>query len=61
MLIAHNPGLEETIGWLSGASIALKTAAVAVLTATADSWHAAVAAPGGFAMQSLLQPRDLRD
>jgi phosphohistidine phosphatase len=38
MVIAHNPGLEEWISRLCGASVRLPTAAIAALAIEADKW-----------------------
>ena len=46
LLIAHNPGLEEWIGQLSGARIALPTAGLAAIQFGSFSWAEIDRAPG---------------
>ena len=58
LVIAHNPGLEELAQQLSGQAVAFPTACVAEFRTSADSW-ALAAAPGAWAMQQVLRPRDL--
>ena len=38
LLVGHNPGMEGLVGYLTGTSAAMPTAAVAVLELTVDSW-----------------------
>ncbi len=46
LLIAHNPGLEEWIGQLSGAQVLLPTAGLAAMELGINSWPEIDRAPG---------------
>ena len=46
LLIAHNPGLEEWIGQLSGAQVGLPTAGLAAMVLVINSWPEIDRAPG---------------
>jgi len=59
LALGHNPGWEEALEWLCGASAPMTTANAALLEAEADDWGAALAAPGGFGLVDLLRPKSL--
>jgi len=59
MVLGHNPGWEEALAWLSDSREILKTACAALLEGEAESWAAAVAAPGGFHLETIIKPREL--
>jgi phosphohistidine phosphatase len=65
LLVAHNPGLEDLVSHLGGASVVappdgklLPTAAVARIAMPAD-WTAL--APGAGRLREIVRPRDLED
>lgn len=58
MIIAHNPGSEDTVLHLSGDEITMTTANVARLDAEGD-WTTLTARPCQFRLTAVLQPREL--
>jgi phosphohistidine phosphatase len=58
LVVAHNPGLEEWLGQLCGASAHLPTAAVAAVQLPGDDWHS-LSAGGGVLLWQVV-PRMLR-
>ncbi len=58
LVVAHNPGLEEWLGHLCGASAHLPTAAVAAVQLPGDDWHSLEA--GGGVLLWQVVPRMLR-
>ena len=66
LLVGHNPGLEELVGWLAPSGEAgavarlrqgLPTAALAVIEAPAERWSQV--APGRCSLRALSRPKDL--
>lgn len=58
MVLGHNPGWEEALAWLCGSDEILKTACAALLEGEAESWPAAVAAPEGFRLETIIKPEE---
>ena len=58
LLIGHNPGLEDFLERLTGASAALPTAAVAIIQIAVDSWSAFTQVTKAKLVR-LWQPREL--
>ncbi len=56
MVIGHNPGFEEAIGWLAGEDVVLKTAHAALLTHAGHDWDGATHDLGGWRLQDVLRP-----
>ena len=59
LALGHNYGWEEAASALSGQSITLPTAAVALLEIEADSWEEALGRLGRWRLERLVLPRDL--
>lgn len=59
LVLGHNPGWEDALGWLSGVDETLTTANTALLTAPWASWSDLVARPGAFELLIVLRPREL--
>jgi phosphohistidine phosphatase len=57
MLIAHNPGLEELLGWLTGETETLPTCALAHVELDVDRWSEL--RPGSGKLEHLWRPREL--
>lgn len=61
LALGHNPGWEEALTWLCGSREPMTTANAALLHADASRWDRALAAPGGFELETILRPKALRD
>jgi phosphohistidine phosphatase SixA len=59
LLLGHNPGWEELLEYLTGASARMTTANAALLTVDAASWPEASAAEGAWHLERLLRPKEL--
>lgn len=59
MLLGHNPGWEEVIEYLSGESVALKTACAVLMTCSADDWAESVADGGKWELEDVIRPKSL--
>ena len=57
MVIGHNPGFEMAVGWLSGEYIPMRPATAILLVTTADTWRAAINAPGQWQLAGVVRPR----
>jgi len=60
LVLGHNPGWEETVTWLTGGEIFLKTACAVLLANDAASWTAAIAERGAWRIHTVVRPRELR-
>lgn len=58
MILAHNPGCEEVIEWLTGAQVSFTTANVARLRPPTGDWQAAAHRKGQWELEALLRPKD---
>ena len=58
LLIGHNPGIEELVGWLTGQEVAMPTAALAVVELEGDSWAEAAEGHTG-SLRDYWIPREL--
>ena len=57
MIIGHNPGLEDLVGFLAGAHLRLAEAHLVVLTHQAARWED-VASPGTWTLEGVITPSD---
>lgn len=58
LILGHNPGWEDALGWLTGTHERLTTANAALMTSSVATWRDAVAAPERFALSTILRPKD---
>lgn len=58
LLVGHNPGFEHFLAFLTGASHAMPTAALAVIDLRIDEWNKLSAGAG--ALRMLLRPKELK-
>ncbi len=58
LLIGHNPGIGELVGWLTGQEVSMPTAALAVVDLEGDSWADAVGSHRG-TLRDYWIPREL--
>jgi phosphohistidine phosphatase len=59
LVLGHNPGFEDAVGWLSGQTVALTTANAALLAHADAPWAEAIADGGTWRLEAVLRPRDL--
>ena len=60
MILAHNPGCEGLVTWLSGVQVSMTTANVAVLSPPPGlTWAQAVEHPGAWTLVRVLRPKEL--
>jgi phosphohistidine phosphatase len=57
LILGHNPGWEEAVGWLTAISVELKTGAAALIEGHGTSWGEAL--DGRWRLVELIRPRDL--
>lgn len=60
MIVGHNPGLMDFVSWLSGHSLEMPTAGVAVFESTVSTWSGALVARD-WQLTAHWRPRDLFD
>jgi phosphohistidine phosphatase SixA len=58
LVLGHNPGWEDLVGWLTGEDIVMKTANAALLSLDLESWSAALQ-PGKWKLVDVVRPREL--
>lgn len=58
LVLGHNPGWEDLVGWLTGEDIVMKTANAALLSLDLESWSAALQ-PGKWKLVNVVRPREL--
>jgi phosphohistidine phosphatase len=58
MILAHNPGCEDVVGWLSGQPTRMTTANAALLKGGGSSWLDALL-PGTWTLEAVLRPKEL--
>lgn len=58
MVVAHNPGISHLVSQLSGQSIEMPTAAIAVIRLTSCSWHQ-ISASAQFELAHWMRPKSL--
>ncbi len=58
LLVGHNPGIGELVGWLTGQEVSMPTAALAVIDLEGDSWAEAAARHAG-SLRDYWIPREL--
>lgn len=58
MMVGHNPGIQELVGWLTGRDVVMPTAAVAVIDLEGDTWAQAAETAAGV-LRHYQCPRDL--
>lgn len=56
LILGHNPGVSQLVGWLSGEGLSMSTATAAVLTCEADSWAVASHLRDGWRLAEVLRP-----
>ncbi len=59
LVLGHNPGWEEAVGWFTGGSIILKTACAALLENDNPSWPAAIAERGVWRVHTVIRPGEV--
>lgn len=59
MILGHNPGWEQVVHWLSGTSVIMKTATVALLQSDRDTWSDTVAMPGRWVLHQCVHPSEM--
>jgi phosphohistidine phosphatase len=59
LIIGHNPGWSELQGWLTGTYVEFKTATVAILTNTSNSWQEASQTPRSWTQKHILHPKEI--
>lgn len=59
IVVGHNPGWSDAVGWFSGYDVSLTTANVAVLEHAGESWVDAVCEPGAWMLVTVARPREL--
>lgn len=59
LLLGHNHGWEDVVGWLSGEMISLKTASAALLECQDASWEQSIERPHRWHLGSVLHPKEL--
>lgn len=59
LLLAHQPGLAQAIGWWTGHAVEFTTANVARLHGAGPSWADALDAREGWELEAILRPKEL--
>ncbi len=59
LVLGHNPGWEDAVGWLSGEPTRMTTANAAMLSTDGGAWSEAVDGPNRWTLEQLLRPKEL--
>ena len=60
LVVAHNPGCEDVVGYLGGTEVRMTTANVACLKGRGNTWAATVGEPGEMDIVRQLRPKEFR-
>ncbi len=58
MVLGHNPGWEDAVAWLTGSSVRMTTANVALMTGEGPTWADALQ-PRAWTLSTILRPKEL--
>ncbi|MBU0552125.1 histidine phosphatase family protein [Myxococcota bacterium] len=56
VIVGHNPGVSQLVGWLSGERLSMGTATAVILSCEAEDWRAAADAREGWRLVKILRP-----